>query len=80
MQFYTDKSLLKRIHQHQLDDLKIYIAQKLFKVSSFRNDATVKFEIDGILCNEETRMAIIHMAVSRHKAITEENVLENKYG
>lgn len=40
----------------------------------------IAVQIDGILCNEETRMAIIHMAVSGGRASADKDICENKYG
>ncbi|VDK63478.1 unnamed protein product, partial [Cylicostephanus goldi] len=43
---FTDRALLKRLEAYEDSELKTFIAQKLFKV-------------DGILCDEQTRLELI---------------------
>ncbi|KAK6050601.1 Protein-tyrosine phosphatase, partial [Cooperia oncophora] len=66
--YFYDRALLKRLQAYEDAELKTFIAQKLFKV-------------DGILCNEQTRLELIQSMVV-HSGFFEldETDLVRKYG
>ncbi|KAK6747202.1 hypothetical protein RB195_000427 [Necator americanus] len=66
--YFTDRALLKRLETYEDSELKTFIAQKLFKV-------------DGILCDEQTRLELIQSMVA-HSGFFEldEADLVRKYG
>nr|CDJ84905.1 Protein-tyrosine phosphatase domain containing protein [Haemonchus contortus] len=68
IQYFTDRSLLKRLEAYEDSELKTFIAQKLFKV-------------DGILCDEYTRLELIQsMTVPAAFFELDETDLVRKYG
>ncbi|CAJ0602440.1 unnamed protein product [Cylicocyclus nassatus] len=65
---FTDRALLKRLEAYEDSELKTFIAQKLFKV-------------DGILCDEQTRLELIQNMVARSEFFElDEADLVRKYG
>nr|CDJ90985.1 General substrate transporter and Protein-tyrosine phosphatase domain containing protein [Haemonchus contortus] len=68
IQYFTDRSLLKRLEAYEDSELKTFIAQKLFKV-------------DGILCDEFTRLELIQsMTVPAAFFELDETDFVRKYG
>ncbi|KJH40243.1 hypothetical protein DICVIV_13816 [Dictyocaulus viviparus] len=66
--YFTDRALLKRLETHEDTELKTFIAQKLFKV-------------DGILCDEQTRIELIQSMIVQSSAFEpNEDDLIRKYG
>ncbi|KAE9420976.1 hypothetical protein Angca_002156 [Angiostrongylus cantonensis] len=66
--YFTDRALLKRLETHEDSELKTFIAQKLFKV-------------DGILCDEQTRLELIQRMVVQSSVFDlSEDDLIRKYG
>lgn len=66
--YFTDRELLKRLETYEDSELKTFIAQKLFKV-------------DGILCDEQTRLELIQsMVVQSGFFELDEDDLVRKYG
>ncbi|KAK5985327.1 Tyrosine-protein phosphatase domain-containing protein [Trichostrongylus colubriformis] len=66
--YFTDRALLKRLEAYEDSELKTFIAQKLFKV-------------DGILCDEQTRLELIqNMVVQSGSFELDETDLVRKYG
>uniref|UniRef100_F1L2C0 Tyrosine-protein phosphatase 69D n=1 Tax=Ascaris suum TaxID=6253 RepID=F1L2C0_ASCSU len=67
---WQDRSLLKRLDKFDMDEVKTFVAQKLFKV-------------DGIICDEQTKLMLIEkMVLLPHpKEFDDENEeLIRKYG
>ncbi|KHJ95490.1 Protein-tyrosine phosphatase [Oesophagostomum dentatum] len=66
--YFTDRALLKRLAEYEDSELKTFIAQKLFKV-------------DGILCDEQTRLELIQSMVAQSGFFElDEADLVRKYG
>ena len=63
-----DTTLMKRIATHDLNDLKVFIAQKLFKV-------------DGIAVDEQTRLMLIEkMLVQESQPTLSLDEMQRRYG
>ncbi|KIH63618.1 Protein-tyrosine phosphatase [Ancylostoma duodenale] len=66
--YFTDRALLKRLETYEDSELKTFIAQKLFKV-------------DGILCDEQTRLELVQSMVAQSGFFElDETDLVKKYG
>ncbi|KAJ1372461.1 PTPc, variant 3 [Parelaphostrongylus tenuis] len=66
--YFTDRALLKRLETHEDSELKTFIAQKLFKV-------------DGILCDEQTRLELIQSLIVQSSVFDfDKDDLVKKYG
>lgn len=66
--YFTDRALLKRLQTYEDTELKTFIAQKLFKV-------------DGILCDEQTRLELIQTMIVQSSAFDlNQDDLIRKYG
>ena len=59
---------MERVEQHELEELQTFIAQKLFRV-------------DGILCDEQTRIMLVEklMNAKEYPTIAQEELV-HRYG
>uniref|UniRef100_A0A914E6N3 Uncharacterized protein n=1 Tax=Acrobeloides nanus TaxID=290746 RepID=A0A914E6N3_9BILA len=69
-QFMTNRTVRKRLAEFEYGEIKAFVAKKLFK-------------IDGILCDEETKIVLVEKLITEHGQHlfrNEQEALKKKYG